>query len=176
MTHCTSNIFENLICLQYKKGSIPLFQKLFLGILQKGKFFRWPFPAYPNPFSWKEGNCEVVVMNKIYIIFIFSCTYFQEFTRRFVLKVRSCETWNRPKFIRATHRKFTQVQVIFFICFLCWPDSKELDVLAAFHAEQITYLEKKKTSQKRKGQGRDEQVIKCFIYVKVFVTHGQARI
>ena len=40
-------------------------------------------------------------------------------------------------------------------------------MLAAFHAEQITYLEKKKTSQKRKGQGRDEQVIKCFIYVKV---------
>lgn len=36
-------------------------------------------------------------------------------------------------------------------------DSKESDVLAAFHAEQITYLEKKKTSQKRKGQGRDEQ-------------------
>ena len=41
-------------------------------------------------------------------------------------------------------------------------------MLAAFHAEQITYLEKKKTSQKRKGKGRDEQVIKCFIYVKVF--------
>ena len=49
-------------------------------------------------------------------------------------------------------------------------------MLAAFHAEQITYLEKKKTSQKRKGQGRDEQVIKCFIYVKVFITNGQARI
>ena len=24
-------------------------------------------PDYPNPFSWKEGNCEVVVMNKKYI-------------------------------------------------------------------------------------------------------------
>ena len=71
VTCCTTNIFENLICLQYKKGSIPLFQKLFLGILQKGKFFRWPFSAYPNPFFWKEGNYEVVVMHKeknIYIL------------------------------------------------------------------------------------------------------------
>ena len=116
VTRCTTNIFENLICLQYKKGSIPLFQKLFLGILQKGKFFRWPFPAYPNLFSWKEDNCEVVVMNKEKI-FIFSCTHFREFTRRLVLMARSCETWNRPIFIRATHRKFTQVQVIFFLLF-----------------------------------------------------------
>ncbi|RMX47981.1 hypothetical protein pdam_00005348 [Pocillopora damicornis] len=36
-------------------------------------------------------------------------------------------------------------------------ETKESDVLAAFHAEQKTYLEKKKTSQKRKGEGRDEQ-------------------
>ena len=36
--------------------------------------------------------------------------------------------------------------------------SKESDVLAAFHAEQVTYLEKKKAAQKRKGEGRDEQV------------------
>ncbi|XP_068727983.1 spliceosome-associated protein CWC27 homolog isoform X2 [Montipora capricornis] len=35
--------------------------------------------------------------------------------------------------------------------------SKESDVLAAFHAEQVTYLEKKKAAQKRKGEGRDEQ-------------------
>ena len=167
MTCYTSNIFENLICLHTKK-IYPTFSETFLG--DSG-----PFPANPNPFSWKEGNCEVVVMNKIYIIFIFSCTYFQEFTRRFVLMVRSCETWNRPNFIRATHRKFTQVQVTFFLFLFRWPDPKESDVLAAFHAEQITYLEKKKTSQKRKGQGRDEQVIKCFIYVKVFITHGQAR-
>ncbi|KAK2549250.1 hypothetical protein P5673_030365 [Acropora cervicornis] len=34
----------------------------------------------------------------------------------------------------------------------------ESDVLAAFHAEQVTYLEKKKAAQKRKGEGRDEQV------------------
>lgn len=38
-------------------------------------------------------------------------------------------------------------------------ETKESDVLAAFHAEQKTYLEKKKTSQKRKGEGRDEQVL-----------------
>ncbi|XP_068727986.1 spliceosome-associated protein CWC27 homolog [Montipora capricornis] len=36
-------------------------------------------------------------------------------------------------------------------------ESKESDVLAAFHAEQVTYLEKKKAAQKRKGEGRDEQ-------------------
>lgn len=39
------------------------------------------------------------------------------------------------------------------------PESKESDVLAAFHAEQITYREKKKASQKRKGEGRDEQTL-----------------
>ena len=49
VTCCTSNIFENLICLQYKKGSIPLFQKRFLGILQKGKFFQWTIPGLPQP-------------------------------------------------------------------------------------------------------------------------------
>lgn len=38
-------------------------------------------------------------------------------------------------------------------------ETKESDVLAAFHAEQKTYLEKKKTSQKRKGEGRDEQTL-----------------
>ncbi|XP_020617682.1 peptidyl-prolyl cis-trans isomerase CWC27 homolog [Orbicella faveolata] len=38
-------------------------------------------------------------------------------------------------------------------------ESKESDVLAAFHAEQKIYLEKKKTSQKRKGEGRDEQTL-----------------
>ena len=81
MTCYTSNIFENLICLHTKK-IYPTFSETFLG--DSG-----PFPANPNPFSWKEGNCEVVIMNKIYIIFIFSCTYFQEFTRRFVLMVRS---------------------------------------------------------------------------------------
>ena len=31
-------------------------------------------------------------------------------------------------------------------------------MLAAFHAEQVTYLEKKKAAQKRKDEGRDEQV------------------
>lgn len=36
-------------------------------------------------------------------------------------------------------------------------ESKESDVLAAFHGEQSAYLEKKKTAQKRKGEGRDEQ-------------------
>ncbi|XP_029208957.2 spliceosome-associated protein CWC27 homolog [Acropora millepora] len=35
----------------------------------------------------------------------------------------------------------------------------ESDVLAAFHAEQVTYLEKKKAAQKRKGEGRDEQTL-----------------
>ena len=49
-------------------------------------------------------------------------------------------------------------------------------MLAAFHAEQISYLEKKKTSQKRKGQGRDEQVVTCFIYVKFFITGRIARV
>ena len=43
-------------------------------------------------------------------------------------------------------------------------ESKESDVLAAFHAEQISYLEKKKAAQKRKGEGRDEQVIFLFQY------------
>lgn len=38
-------------------------------------------------------------------------------------------------------------------------ESKESDVLAAFHAEQKIYLEKKKASQKRKGEGRDEQTL-----------------
>lgn len=38
-------------------------------------------------------------------------------------------------------------------------ESKESDVLAAFHAEQKNYLEKKKASQKRKGEGRDEQTL-----------------
>jgi len=41
----------------------------------------------------------------------------------------------------------------------CFVESKgESDVLAAFHVEQVTYLEKKKAAQKRKGEGRDEQV------------------
>ena len=48
------------------------------------------------------------------------------------------------------------VSYSFFFCL--WPESKESDVLAAFHAEQKIYLEKKKVSQKRKGEGRDEQV------------------
>lgn len=43
--------------------------------------------------------------------------------------------------------------------FPCWSESKESDVLAAFHAEQKSYLEKKKAAQKRKGEGRDEQVV-----------------
>ena len=48
------------------------------------------------------------------------------------------------------------VSYSFFFCL--WPESKESDVLAAFHAEQKIYLEKKKASQKRKGEGKDEQV------------------
>ena len=38
-------------------------------------------------------------------------------------------------------------------------DPKGSDVLAAFHAEQLSYLEKKKREQKRKGEGRDTQVM-----------------
>ncbi|KAL9950305.1 hypothetical protein ACROYT_G042784 [Oculina patagonica] len=38
-------------------------------------------------------------------------------------------------------------------------ESKESDILAAFHAEQKSYLEKKKAAQKRKGEGRDEQTL-----------------
>ena len=55
VTRCTSSIFENLICLQYKNGSIPLFQKRFLGILQKGKFFQWTIPGLPQPLFLERG-------------------------------------------------------------------------------------------------------------------------
>ena len=158
------------------KRIYPTFSETFLRDSAKRKVLSMDHSRLtPTPFFGKRVITKSLLWTKKKI-FIFSCTHFQEFTQRLVLMARSCETWNRPIFIRATHRKFTQVQVIFFFCFLCWPDSTESDVLAAFHAEQITYLEKKKTSQKRKGQGRDEQVIKCFIYVKVFITHGQARI
>ena len=78
----TPRIFLKIWFVFIQKKIYPTFSETFLG--DSG-----PFPANPNPFSWKEGNCEVVIMNKIYIIFIFSCTYFQEFTRRFVLMVRS---------------------------------------------------------------------------------------
>ena len=52
-----------------------------------------------------------------------------------------------------------------FFFFVLWPESKETDVLTAFHAEQKIYLEKKKASQKRKGEGRDEQVDNGFCHV-----------
>ena len=68
----------------------------------------------PTPFFGKRVITKSLLWTKKKI-FIFSCTHFQESTRRFVLMARSCETWNRPIFIRATHRKFTQVQVIFFL-------------------------------------------------------------
>ena len=52
--------------------------------------------------------------------------------------------------------RFNDVPRLLSFCFV---ESKgESDVLAAFHAEQVTYLEKKKAAQKRKGEGRDEQV------------------
>ena len=41
--------------------------------------------------------------------------------------------------------------------------------MAAFHAEQITYREKKKAAQKRKGEGRDEQVILVFLKTVICV-------
>ena len=65
-----------------QKKFIPLFQKLFLGILDHSRLI-------PTPFLGKRVIAKFVIMNKIYIIFIFSCTYFQEFTRRFVLMVRN---------------------------------------------------------------------------------------
>ena len=62
---------------------------------------------------------------------MFSYTHFHNkgFTRRLVLMLRSCETWNWPELMRATLRKFTQVEVIFSFAFfvdqslkspMCW--------------------------------------------------------
>ena len=97
------------------KRIYPTFSETFLGDSAKRKVLSMDHSRLtPTPFFGKRVITKSLLWTKKKI-FIFSCTHFQEFTRRLVLMARSCETWNRPIFIRATHRKFTQVQVIFFL-------------------------------------------------------------
>ena len=70
---------------------------------------------------------------------------------------------NWDHFLLCTLTFLTTFCCVFFNSVYCvLSESNESDVLAAFHAEQISYLEKKKAAQKRKGEGRDEQVIDLF--------------
>ena len=98
-----------------QKRIYPTFSETFLRDSAKRKVLSMDHSRLtPTPFLGKRVITKSLLWTKKKI-FIFSCTHFQEFTRRLVLMARSCETWNRPIFIRATHRKFTQVQVIFFV-------------------------------------------------------------